>query len=267
VPAPPVLARSATPAADAAGLVATTYAERPDLIDAAEALVDAGWPAFMSADPVEVRCWDRLAAEVPELQVVLLDPARGVPVAVGNAVPFAWDGDDASLPADGWDHVLSHGVDGGPGASATAAASALAVTIDPAHRGRGLSRLVLDAMRAAAAARGCTDLVAPVRPNHKARHPLVPLEEYVTWLDPRGRPADPWLRVHTKMGATIVGICPRSMTIPGTLAEWAAWTGLRPVADGPHVIPGGLVPVEVDRAAGIATYVEPNVWVRHRLDG
>lgn len=258
-------APSPAPAAAAAGLVAATYAGRPDLVDAAEALVDAGWPAFMSADPVEVRCWDRLAVEVPELQVVLLDPWRDVPVAVGNAVPFAWDGDDASLPDDGWDHVLSHGVDGGPGASATAAASALAVTIDPAQRGRGLSRLVLEALRAAAAARGCADLVAPVRPNHKARHPLVPMEEYVTWVDDRGRPFDPWLRVHTRLGATVVGTCPRSMTIPGTLAEWAAWTGLRPAGDGPHVVPGALVPVEVDRAAGIATYVEPNVWVRHRL--
>ena len=70
----------------AAGLVATTYAERPDLVGPAEALVDAGWPAFMSADPVEVRCWDRLAVEVPELQVVLVDPWRDVHVAVGNAV-------------------------------------------------------------------------------------------------------------------------------------------------------------------------------------
>ena len=255
----------APPAAPGAGLVATTYAERPDLVAAAEALVDAGWPAFMSADPVEVGCWDRLALEVPELQVLLVDPSVDLPVAVGNAVPFALGRGRRSLPPDGWDHVLSHGVAGGPGAAATAAASALAVTIDPAQRGRGLSRLVLDAMRAAAAARGCADLVAPVRPNHKARHPLVPLEEYVTWADGRGRPWDPWLRVHTKMGASLVGVCPRSMTIPGTLAEWAAWTGLRPTGDGPHVIPGGLVPVEVDRAAGIATYVEPNVWVRHRL--
>jgi hypothetical protein len=34
---------------------------------------------------------------------------------------------------------------------------------------------------------------------------------------------------------------------------------------GPYVVPGALVPVEIDRDRDQGRYVEPNVWVRHRI--
>jgi hypothetical protein len=55
------------------------------------------------------------------------------------------------------------------------------------------------------------------------------------------------------------------MQIPGTVAEWAQWAGMAFPESGSYVVPGALVPVEVDREADRVVYVEPNVWMRHRL--
>ncbi len=34
---------------------------------------------------------------------------------------------------------------------------------------------------------------------------------------------------------------------------------------GGYVVPGALELVSIDREADLGTYVEPNVWMRHRL--
>lgn len=55
------------------------------------------------------------------------------------------------------------------------------------------------------------------------------------------------------------------MTIPGTLAEWRAWTGLSFDQSGEVEVPFALNPVQVSVEHDHAVYVEPNVWVRHQL--
>jgi hypothetical protein len=56
------------------------------------------------------------------------------------------------------------------------------------------------------------------------------------------------------------------MAIAGSLAQWREWTGLPFDTDGPVVVPGALTPVEVSVAHDRAVYIEPNVWIRHRLN-
>ena len=147
------------------------------------------------------------------------------------------------------------------------ALAALSVTVRDSHRGRGLSRTVLAALRALAADAGLADLVAPVRPAMKHRYPLIPMEQYLTWTRPDGRPFDPWLGVHLGLGAEIVKVCPASMVITAPVAQWERWTGLRLPGSGRYVVPDALVPVEVDVDRDEGRYQEPNVWVRHRLSG
>jgi hypothetical protein len=135
----------------------------------------------------------------------------------------------------------------------------------PSDRGRGLSGELVRAAMRTVASHGYTTLVAPVRPTEKHHHPQAAMSEYAARTRADGLPADPWLRVHARLGGTIVGMAPRSMTISGTLEEWREWTGLPFDSTGPISLPGGLVPVQCDAVHGTAVYTEPNVWVRHDL--
>jgi hypothetical protein len=91
------------------------------------------------------------------------------------------------------------------------------------------------------------------------------MTEYVARVRDDGLPADPWLRVHARLGARIVGVCPLSMTVPGTLKQWREWTGLPFAVSGPVDVPGALTPVHVSVEHDHAVYIEPNVWMHHHI--
>jgi hypothetical protein len=89
--------------------------------------------------------------------------------------------------------------------------------------------------------------------------------EYVGRVRGDGLPVDPWLRAHVRLGAGIVKVCPLSMVVGGTLAQWREWTGLAMTRSGALDVPDALVPVHVSCEHDYAIYVEPNVWMHHRL--
>jgi hypothetical protein len=124
---------------------------------------------------------------------------------------------------------------------------------------------MLEAMIANMWARGFGDLYAPLRPSDKHKEPLVPFADYVARSRSDGLPNDGWLRVHVRAGARIVKIAPHSMVIAGTLAEWSGWTGMNFDRSGDIVVPGALSPVHVSAEHDHAVYVEPNLWVHHRV--
>lgn len=243
------------------GLQISTLAERPGL---ASAMWQAGariWPQFMLHDPVGDRYYGRIEEDFPHWTLVATDD--DVFVAKAHVIPFALGDED--LPDGGWDEVIERGLalhdDGGT----PDVVSALEVGIVPERRGSGLSTVMLGAMRDLVADMGFRDLFAPVRPSQKADQPFRVMQDYAFATRDDGLPVDAWLRVHVRMGATIVDVCPRSMTIPGSLHDWREWTGEAFDTDGAQVVEGGLVPVQVDTAADRAVYVEPNVWVHHRV--
>jgi hypothetical protein len=89
------------------------------------------------------------------------------------------------------------------------------------------------------------------------------VDTYRTRAD--GLPHDPWLRVHARAGAEVVAVAPTSMTVAGSLAEWRQWTGLAFDSTGDVEVPGALLPVRCEPQHDFAVYVEPNVWMHHRL--
>ena len=135
--------------------------------------------------------------------------------------------------------------------------------IAPQYRGKGISTVLLRRMAGLAAAHGLDSLIAPVRPTWKERYPLTPIERYVLWRREDGYPYDPWLRTHERVGAELLEVCPLSMTVKGSRDQWEEWTGLQFPEDGDYVVPGALVPVGF--VAGVGTYIEPNVWMLHRV--
>jgi len=247
-------------------LLIASLADRPDL-PSAYARGEDLWPEFMYQDPVGELYFADNHQAFPEFVVVAVDPAEPDRLAArALSVPFTWEGDpDADLPVDGWDGVIRRAALDRQLGRRGNLVSALEITVRPDLQGRGLSGIMLEAMRGNAAKLGFDNLVAPVRPTAKHRYPHMPIAEYAAWSRADGLPHDPWLRVHVRAGGRIVGVCHRAMVVPGTLAEWRSWTGLPFDTSGPVEVPHALVPVHCDPVHGHAVYVEPAVWVHHRL--
>lgn len=235
-----------------------TYAERPDLSDRVDEVADP-WPEFIHhADTTQLH-WHRLREELPELQLVLYDDELDVVVGRGQTIPTSARG---GLPG-GVDDMLDRRFGAGRVEQEPDVLSALVAIVDRRRQGEGLSARIIEGMRQAAAAAGFPELIAPVRPTWKERYPLTPLERYAHWTREDGLPFDPWIRLHVRLGAELAEVCPESMRVTGTVAEWEEWTGLYFPEDGEYVVPGALVPVTFTE--GIGVYVEPNVWMRHAV--
>ena len=220
-------------------------------------------PEFMHHDASVNRWWEELFDRFAGFQVAVCDD-NDLVVASGNSVPLFWDGTLEDLP-DGVGATIERGVGDLEAGRAPTVASALLAKVDPAHQGRGLSGVVLRAMKEVVAGLGLAALIAPVRPTLKDRYPLAPMERYARWERDDGLPFDPWLRVHRRLGAELLRVAPRSMTVTGTVGEWENWTGMRFPESGPYVVPGALCPVRMDVERDLGTYHEPNVWMRHPI--
>jgi GNAT superfamily N-acetyltransferase len=237
------------------GVQVFTYTERPDLSERTDE-AESTFPEFIHHGEVTTRYWPRLREELPELQLLLYDEERDAVVGRGQTVPASAR---AGLPG-GVDDVLERRFGGGASEEPDVLCALVAV-VDRRRQGEGLSALLIEGMRKAAAAAGLSSLIAPVRPTRKQDFPLIPLERYARWTRADGLPRDPWIRLHARLGAELVEVCPASMRITGTVADWEEWTGLEFPDDGDYVVPGALVPVRFK--GGTGEYVEPNVWMRH----
>ena len=234
-----------------------TYAERPDIAARTNEAEDT-FGEFMHHAEITARHWPRLREELPELQLVLYDDERDLVVGRGQTVPTSTrDG----LPG-GVDEMLERYFGGEP-RDEPDVLSALVAVVDRRRQGEGLSALLIEGMRRVAAAAGLGALIAPVRPTRKHEFPLIPMERYVAWMREDGLPWDPWIRLHARLGAEVLDVCPASMRIEGTVADWEGWTGLTFPDDGDYIVPAGLVPVRF--AGGTGVYVEPNLWMRHEV--
>ena len=247
------------------GLETFTLEQRPDLQPRARALDPAELPRFITHDAMVGRYWSELYTRFADFQIAVCDGDEVV--AAGNCIPVSWDGTVEDLPADGLDAVLEQGMlDPERGRSPTAV-SALFAVVSREYQGRGLSSVVLGAMKNVAAEHGLGELIVPVRPSLKEFYPLTPMDRYVKWEREDGLPFDPWLRVHRRMGAEVLRVAPRSMLVTGTISEWEEWTDMRFPESGEYVVPGALRPVTMDVGGDVGTYEEPNVWVRHGRGG
>ena len=239
-----------------------TMAERPDLRPRARALMDV-WPPFMHHDPVANQYFGRVRDQYDYLQFFAWEDELDDVVAEGNVVPAGWDGDPESLSDGGLDAVLEASFS--DRTSSFNVLSALQIVISGRYQGRGLSARMIERMAEIGRSHGYASLIAPVRPSWKHRYPLADIDRYVAWRRGDGSHVDPWLRTHERIGGEILRVAHRSMIVPGTVADWEEWTEMTFPESGPYVVPGALVPIEIDLERGHGLYVEPNVWVLHRL--
>lgn len=240
-----------------------TLAERPDLRAQIDRLSEAVWPAFLLHG--DAYHWHLLFETFTAYQLLFCDPADAL-IAVGHTVPLVWDGEASTLPAT-IDEITLRAEQARQSGQRPNTFSALAALVSSSHRGRNLSRAVLQAMQTLARTHNCPTLIAPVRPTWKSRYPLTPMARYVEWRRPDGAPFDPWIRVHWRLGAEPLGVAPETMTVQGTVEDWERWTGLAFPESGSYVVEGALQPVEIDRDRDVGRYVDPNFWMKHRVGG
>lgn len=247
------------PISGGAQLSVFTAEERPDLWEDAERTFPVVWPEYNLHGDVAGQYFAALYPQHAHVQVLIYDAEVDRVVARGRTIPFRWDRSLDDLPA-GIDAVGLRALEE---SSVPTALSALAAEVAPDQRGRGLSGVVVQAMAQAARGARLTPLVAPVRPSWKERYPLIPIEKYCRWRRDDGLPFDPWMRVHVRLGGTLLRPEPRSMRITGSVEEWQEWTGMAIPDDGTYVFPEGLAPLTVTERVG--RYWEPNVWMVHEI--
>ena len=237
---------------------AVRYADRPDLREIRlEHLSLRTFPEYMHHNAPGAKYWGGLYENHPDFQLAFLDGDELV--AEMHSLPAAWDGSIEDLPP-GWDDIFPRAYESWREPNAL---FALAISVLPERQGQRLSSMVLNAMRDAARVAGLRQLAAPVRPTLKSRYPLIPIERYMGWRREDGLHFDPWLRLHERVGGTIVAPSPVSMTIEAPVSDWEEWTGVWMPEDGDYLIPGALAPVEVRN--GVGRHIEPNVWVVHAV--
>jgi GNAT superfamily N-acetyltransferase len=219
----------------------------------------------MLHDPVAEENWHELFDRFLEYQFALLDTETNRMAAMANSLPFYWDQSLEALPEGGWDWVLQKAIADHKNGIQPTIQSAIQINIHPDYRSQGLSPKMVQAMRAIGRSKGFQDLVAPVRPSQKSQYPLTSIDDYIQWTNAEGLPFDAWLRVHARLGARIIKPCHEAMTITGTRAEWEQWTGMKFSQSGRYIIPGALNPIEMDVEKDEGVYIEPNVWMVHKI--
>lgn len=239
-----------------------SLAERPDLAASIPAILAETWPRPMieGRPGVVGQLVDLTVERAPQHQVVMVDGDQIL--GVGLAVPMAWDGEDAGLP-QGWDGALAASASLVERGGTPTALCALSITVTEPGRGEWLSERMILGLRSAAYEAGAGALIAPVRPSLKHLYPLIPMEQYLRWSVPGGGVFDAEVRRHLVGGGRQAPVVEPSITITAPVDQWEAWTGMALPGSGDHIIPGGLAPLQVDREAGTATYLEPAVWIIH----
>lgn len=230
--------------------------ENKDLLEIIFDLHSKPWPEFLSHDETVATYWRPLFGQFPDFQI--LCRLNEQYAAVGNAAPMYWNGKTDSLPS-GFDQALQVIM---TSTQTPNTLCGLAVVVAQPYHGRNISTFMLKSLMALAAKHGFKRLVLPVRPTLKARHPTIPMDQYITWQKDN-EPFDPWLRIHARLGGRVLKVAHDSMVVTGTVAQWEEWTGLRFSKTKRYAVPGALDLVAIDLEQNSGTYREPNVWVAH----
>lgn len=256
-----------------------TLEERPDLEQAARALDNTQWPAFMAHGGIHQRILPRLAGDsLARFQLLaLLYPGTHRESVVGSARSIPLLGVNAcalqtSLPSVMLISALNRSTALAKTRRTmedwrklTAINCMISVTVARTFRKSGLAKDLLQGVKDISRGAGFTTLVAPVRPTCKTHYPLQSFEDYCHWHNAEQQPFDPWIRTHAALGANPVTVAPHAVSIYAPLDDWETWTGLRFPYSGDYWIQGGLSPLKIDVSREYGAYSESRLWMAHTL--
>lgn len=241
-----------------------SFKERFDLFDKQDSLNEEAWPKFLVQDPVADEFWMPFIEAFKELQLLLMDGDEILVVI--NTVPIHYKGALTDLPDEGWDWGIEKSVTDHKAGLKANILMGVQVVVNKKYQGKGLSSLAVKEMAKLAKLYGFDNLVIPVRPSDKHKYPLIDMDDYIKWENDKSLPIDNWLRVHIKAGGEIIKTCHKAMYIPGTIKEWSEWTDIDFPGSGKYIIPGALNPITIDVEKDLGIYIEPNVWILHKIN-
>jgi len=221
------------------------------------------WPKFMQHDEIVNKYWLDLYTDFSNFQFALFN--NDEIVAIGNSTHLNWQKPFVELPDSGLDWAMEKASNDLKRGSNSNLLIGLQILVNEKYQGYGISFEMMKIMKNIAKTNGLDNIALPVRPTLKCNYPLIPIDDYVNWQREDGLPYDPWLRVHIKIGGKIVGVCNRSMDISGSVSEWEKWTGLTFPYSGNYIVDKALIPVNIDKEKNIGKYIEPNVWIVHKI--
>ncbi|TCO30079.1 hypothetical protein EV652_10572 [Kribbella steppae] len=234
--------------------------EAPELDEEAGRRFVENWPEFIFHDLEVKKYRERRVEYFREWEFYLVSAGRLIAGCWG--VPIAWDTTVDDLPG-GFTDSLARAVTSYEEGVVPNTFVLMAAAVRNDEQGKGHAGRVISAVRERAADGGLPQVIAPVRPTLKSSYPLTDIASFMTWTREDGLPLDPWVRTHVRLGATILAPAPESQTMTGSVADWEKWTGMVFPESGSYVIPDGLTLLELDRAADVGVYREPNIWMRH----
>ncbi|MCD4819004.1 MAG: hypothetical protein K8S23_09970 [Candidatus Cloacimonetes bacterium] len=240
-----------------------TAKERIDLLEEADKISMEVWPEFMMHDEIANKYFSKLYKVFPEYQFWLINENNII--GIGNSIPLKFSDDLKNLPEKGWDWALSKGFEDNEKDVKPNLLCGLVITINPKYQGKGFSTKMIKSMVNVGKKYGLNSLLIPVRPTLKPNYPTLSMKKYIEKKRDDGLLFDPWLRVHQKFGGEIVKICHKAMKIKGTISDWEQWTGMDFEESGDFIIPGALDTVKIDFEKDEGLYIEPNVWIHHKL--
>ncbi len=228
-----------------------------------EELDAISWPVFMLQDKVIHKYWSNQYNCFGGFQFALLDGEEVL--GIGNSIPIYWGKTIEELPEGGLDWAVEKGNEDYLNKVIPNALVGIQILVNPVHRNKGLSHKMLDIMKEVAKSNGLDYVFLPLRPTLKSEYPSTAMNDYIEWKNEEGLPFDPWIRVHKKAGGLVVKACNRSMEIRGSVSDWENWTQVKINTAGEQIIDRALAPIMIDLAKDIGTYIEPNVWVVHKI--
>jgi hypothetical protein len=217
----------------------------------------------MLHDPVAITYWMQLIEAFKEYQLMIM--VGDEIVAVINSVLLYYDKSANELPDEGVDWAVKKAISDYKNGIKPNVLMGVQIVVNKKHRNKGLSSLSIREIICLAKKMGLDKVIIPLRPSEKHKFPLIPMEDYINWKNDDGSPFDNWLRVNLKTGGKIIKICSKSMFIPGTIDEWKEWTQLEFPGSGSYIIPGALNPISIDTEKNQGFYMEPNIWILHKL--
>ena len=238
-----------------------TWSECFELYPEADKMLCSAWPEFMLHNEKVGKHWNTFVEEFKDIQLMLMDGEEILAIINTQTVHIDVPLDD--LPDEGWEWGFLKAIQDKQRGIEPNFLLGFQVVINPKHQGRGLARTAVTEMKNLSHRLGLDGVLIALRPNQKTKFPLLSMKEYLECKLDSGETFDPWLRIHERLGAQVIRVCPKAYTVKGSISDWESWTSQTFPCSGQFLVDGALNPVEISIENDVGVYTEPNVWIIH----